>query len=602
MACPAAEATLPPMSSASFNPAFGAESDRPRGPRGVRPRAEPLGKLFDRLPPHSIEAEMSLLGSIILEPQMIADVLPFVSRPEDFYNEPHGAIFRAVVEVYDKFHSGDLVQIAELLKDAGTLDAIGGPEYLVKLAESVPSAVNAPHYARIVGEKAKLRRLIDAAGQILYDAYHTGELGPDGAREVLDKAEAAVFEIAQESSAADPEKLADLLQLEIDRIESSEGKGISGLPTGYHDLDELLHGLQPGELIIVAARPSMGKTALALNLAEQVAAGGAGPGMQPVGPKAGVAIFSLEMSRGSVTQRLLSARSGISGEKFRGGHAISSTDWQALLGACDALREVPVFIDDTPGLTVLNLRARARRLVAQHGVRCIIIDYLQLLTSPGSARESRQVEVSAISRGVKALARELKVPVICLSQLNRATEQREGNRPRMSDLRESGSIEQDADVVALLHREDYYHRGEPAWDPNSHDFDPDNQEKIGTAELIIAKQRNGPTGIVRMTWDSHITRFQNYSSARPPTEFGGNGQGGPSRAGGQGGGYGGGGHAGGTGAAGFGSGIAPPSAWPPSPGPGFPGGKKTGPVEGHRDGGGPDRGAPFGDPDEEPPF
>ncbi|GMV26100.1 MAG: replicative DNA helicase [Phycisphaerae bacterium] len=592
------------MSSLPFSSSFG--DDRSNGPRGRggRPRAEPLGKLFDRLPPHSVEAEMSLLGSMILDPQVIADVLPMVSKPEDFYNEPHGAIFRSIVEVYDKFHSGDLVQIAEMLKDAGTLDAIGGPDYLVKLAESVPSAVNAPHYARIVGEKAKLRRLIDAAGQILYDAYHTGELGPDGAREVLDKAEAAVFEIAQERTAAEPEKLADLLQLEIDRIEASEGKGLSGVPTGYLDLDNTLHGLQQGELIIVAARPSMGKTALALNLAEQIAMGGAAPGMPAIGPRAAVAFFSLEMSRGSVTQRLLSARSGISGEKFRGGHEISSADWQSLLAACDALREAPIYIDDTPGLTVLNLRARARRLVAQHDVKCIMIDYLQLLTAPGAARESRQVEVSAISRGVKALARELKVPVVCLSQLNRATEQREGNRPRMSDLRESGSIEQDADVVILLHREDYYHRGDPTWDPHSPDFDPENQDKIGTAELIVAKQRNGPTGTVRLTWDSHITRFRSYSDALPPQGYSGGGGGGGGSSGGSGGGaprYGGGPST--PPPPRGGSDLAPPDAWPPRPSSGgFPGGRKTGPIDGHRDGGGPDRQAPFGDADDEAPF
>ncbi|MBL8964887.1 MAG: replicative DNA helicase [Phycisphaeraceae bacterium] len=591
------------MSSLPFS-SSSPDGDRPRGPRGGRPRPEPLGKLFDRLPPHSIEAEMSLLGSMILDPQVIADVLPLVNKSEDFYNEAHGAIFRAVVEVYDKFHSGDLVQIAERLKDTGTLDAVGGPDYLVKLAESVPSSVNAPHYARIVGEKAKIRRLIDAAGQILHEAYHTGELGPDGAREVLDRAEATIFEIAQERTAAEPEKLSDLLQIEIDRIESSEGKGLSGLPTGYHDLDALLHGLQAGELIIVAARPSMGKTALALNLGEQVAMGASSPGMPASGPRPGVAIFSLEMSRGAVTQRLLSARSGIGGEKFRGGHQISAADWQSLLAACDSLREAPIFIDDTPGLTVLSLRARARRLVAQHQVRCIIVDYLQLLTAPGSARESRQVEVSAISRGVKALARELRIPVICLSQLNRATEQREGNRPRMSDLRESGSIEQDADVVILLHREDYYHRGDPAWDPNSHDFDHENHDKIGTAELIIAKQRNGPTGTVRLTWDAHVTRFRNHSDANPPGGYGdgpppprprAGGPAGPGAAAGPYGGQ----RPGGSNSP---SGLAPPDAWPPRPGSSFPGGPRTGPVDGHRDGGGPDRDRPFQDENEEPPF
>lgn len=548
--------------------------------RNWRERRPPVSteKLFDRLPPHSLEAEMSLLGSILIDPKMLSDVLALIRKPEEFYSEAHAAIFRSAVEVFDRFNSGDLVQIVESIKDKGQLELIGGAEYLVKLAESVPSAVNAPHYARIVAEKAKLRKLIDAAGTILYDAYHTGELGPDGAREVLDKAEMAVFEIAQQQQIADPQQLKDLLQLEIDRIESQEGKGISGVPTGYIDLDDLLRGMQPGELVIVAARPSMGKTALALNIAEQMASGVTTGGYSSA-PNP-VALFSLEMSKSAVTQRLISARSGIPSQNLRGGHKLSDREYRKLLSACDELAKAPMFVDDTPNMTVLALRARARRLVAQHGVKAIMIDYLQLLTSPGAARESRQVEVSAISRNIKALARELNVPVVCLSQLNRASEQREGNKPRMSDLRESGSIEQDADVVILLHREDYYHTQDPDWGL-------DNPDKMGVAELIIAKQRNGPTGVVKLAWDSATTRFKNYAGAhiQPPPEFAGGGAFGSGQSAGNDvspGGY----ETASAAATSFG---APParSAFAPAP--------RTGPINNHRDGGGPERDAPVVD-------
>ncbi|HEX8877800.1 MAG TPA: replicative DNA helicase [Phycisphaerales bacterium] len=541
--------------------------------RGRFERRPPVSteKLFDRLPPHSLEAEMSLLGSILLEPRMLSDVLAIVRSPDEFYSEAHSAIYKAAIEVFDRFNSGDLVQIVESIKDKGQLELVGGSEYLIKLAESVPSAVNAPHYARIVSEKAKLRKLIDAAGTILYDSFHVGELGPDGAREVLDKAETMVFEIAQQHQIADPQLLKDLLQIEIDRIESQEGKGISGVPSGYPDLDEMLRGMQPGELIIIAARPSMGKTALALNIAEQMATGGASGGA--TGAAVPIALFSLEMSKSAVTQRLISARSGIPSQNLRGGVRLSDRDYRKLLSACDELAKAPIFVDDTPNMTVLALRARARRLVAQHGVKAIMIDYLQLLTAPGAARESRQVEVSTISRGIKALARELNVPVVCLSQLNRASEQREGNKPRMSDLRESGSIEQDADVIILLHREDYYHVQDENWKL-------DNPDKVGVAELIVAKQRNGPTGVVKLAWDSNTTRFQSYAGAmQPPPEFAGSspfdaapggsdiGYSQPSEA-----------------ASNFGQ---PRSAFAP--------GSKTGPISNHRDGGGPDR-------DEAPPF
>ncbi|MCE7973588.1 MAG: replicative DNA helicase [Leptolyngbya sp. PLA1] len=550
-----------------------------------RERSAPISAqaLFERQPPASPEAEMSLLGSLILDPNVIPDVLGVVRGAGDFYREAHGQIYQAIVDVYDARHSGDLVQLSELLKDRGVLDAVGGPDYLLSLAEAVPTAVNAPHFARIVAEKAKLRRLIDAAGQILYDCYHVGDLGAEGAREVLDSAEMRVFEIAQEQSASDPESLAGLLDLEMKRIEAMdfEGGGLTGVSTGFSDLDELLRGLQPGEMVILAARPSMGKTALALNLAEQMAVGGPGiPGAHgnstsPVG------LFSLEMSKNAIVQRLLSARSGVSSQALRGGHKIPDDDFRRLMLSAEDLKAAPIFIDDTPNLSVLNLRARARRMVAQHGVRVIMIDYLQLMSAPGAARESRQVEVSTISRGVKALARELNIPIVCLSQLNRASEQREGNRPRMSDLRESGSIEQDADVIMLLHREDYYHVHNPDWAS-------ENPDKVGLAELIIAKQRNGPTGVVKLAWDNRSTRFRTYdASSRAPADLDRHfapthkpPAGGPSSPGGsrpwtQ------------------STEVKEPPPFNPSPGSSFGNKPRSGPVEGHRDGGGPDRDSDF---------
>ncbi len=520
---------------------------------------------------------MALLGSMILEPKVITDILAIVTGPEDFYKEAHGHIYRALIEIYDQRDSGDLIQTVTMLRDRGILDQCGGDQYLVDLANSVPSAVNAPHFAKIVAEKARMRRLIDACGNILYDAYHAGDLGPDGAREVMDRAESAVFEIAQERNSSDVQSLSALLDIEMARIEAMEqsGASMSGIPTGFHDLDNMLLGMQPGEMLILAARPSMGKTALALNVAEQTALGGAPVAGAPKKRDFPVGFFSLEMSKSSVVLRMLCARAHVKSQDLRGGKRLSKQDLGNLGMAADDLKQAPIYIDDTPGLTVLNLRARARRMVQQHGVRAIVIDYLQLLSSPGSARESRQNEVSAISRGIKGLARELNVPILCLSQLNRAAEQREGNRPRMSDLRESGSIEQDADVILLLHREDYYHKDDPEWLDS-------NPDKVGVAEIIIAKQRNGPTGVVKLHWNSDITRFTDLDPhghapggyrdlAGAFDDFGGN---------------------------------APPQPAPPPRAQteykGFSPGKKSGPIENHRDGGGPM--PALDDLDANPPF
>ena len=491
---------------------------------------------------------------------------------------------KALVEIYDKSQSGDLVQLAEALRARGVLDQVGGTKYLVQLAEAVPSAANAPHYARIVADRARLRKLINAAGEILYDAYHADDSSPEGGKGVVDIAEQRIFEIAEEEQTGDAESLYDLVEAEIKRLEQADGKAINGIPTGFEDLDKLLGGLQKGEMLILAARPSMGKTAISLNIAEQAAFGGATPWSPPSPTRVPIGYFSLEMSAEGLTQRLISARSGVDAHKIRTG-AISPSELEEVTRACQELSEAPFYIDDSPALSILALRARARRMKRKHNIQVIVIDYLQLLTAPGAGRESRQVEVSAISRGIKALARELEVPIICLAQLNRGAEQRERNRPRMSDLRESGSIEQDADVVMLLHREAYYHKDDEEWLN-----DPDNADKLNLTELIVAKQRNGPTGVVKLTWDAKTTRFKNYDWRHAGDEFGG-GYASPSEA------------------ASFGAppppGFAPapaaPAAAPPPPGGGytFAPGKKTGPEENFRDGSGND--IDFDD-DELPPF
>ncbi|MCB9845835.1 MAG: replicative DNA helicase [Phycisphaeraceae bacterium] len=526
----------------------------------VLPDADKLNRLFDRLPPHAAEAEMALLGCMILGPEVIPDVMAVIKGPQSFFSTANGVVYEALVRLFDQHRAGDLVSLVDALRGHVALEPLGGEEYLVRLAEAVPSPVSAPHYARIVAEKARLRGLIDAAGSILHEAYHAGDVGGEGVREVLDRAEMMVFDVCQEDQTNSAQPLSELLHQEYERIEAQEGKGITGLRTGFADLDELLHGLHPGEMVVIAARPSMGKTALALNLAEQIALGGRTPwDSQAGGGPVPVAFFSLEMSRSAVTLRLLSAHSGVSASRFREGRRIPPEDLTRLEHACSALSRAPIFIDDSPGLTVMQLRARARRLAAQHGIRAIMVDYLQLLSAPGASRDSRQVEVSEISRQIKALARQLGVPVICLSQLNRASEQREGNRPRMSDLRESGAIEQDADVVMLLHREEYYHLSTPKWAE-------ENPDKVGQAELIIAKQRNGPTGVVTLTWSHQTTRFKSHTPVDPYA------------------------HA-----------HQPAPGVEPKPAGAFRRGVATGPAADHRDGGGPDRyvdeddtgGAPF---------
>ncbi len=470
------------MSSAPIQ--FESESTakpRRRGRQPFEPRKVEIKDLFDKLPPHALEAEAAVLGSMILDWQCVGDVLQQL-KPDDFYKQAHSAIYETLVELYDKEQNIDMVLLNQRLKDKGQLEQLGGLDYLIELAEAVPSSASVGYYAKIVREKSVLRKLIEKAGTILYDCYNSAsDVG-----ELLDQAERAIFEIAETKTDNDASTLKVLLQETFDRIEASDGKLVTGVETGFYELDEMLNGMQKGEMLIIAARPSMGKTAFALNIAEHIGA---------VSGQA-VAVFSLEMGKQQLAQRLLCSRSGVDSHKLRR-NMLNHDDFEKLTTAVGELSEAPIFIDDTPGLSLLALRAKARRLAARHHIQAIMIDYLQLMSAPGS--ESRQQEVSVLSRGIKALARELSVPVMCLSQLNRTAEQREGHRPRMSDLRESGSIEQDADVVMMLHREDYYHRGEEGYEDNN------------IAEVIIAKQRNGPTGTVKLAFNGGTTRFNNLA-------------------------------------------------------------------------------------------
>lgn len=529
------------ISTNSASAAAGGDSARRKREKPGQRDWQRLSKLYEQLPPHAIEAEMSLLGSILIDAQVLGDVVLIIRDSDDFHKPAHGAIYDAMLKLYDTHACVDIVQLNQALADRAVLDTVGGVDYLVELANSVPTAAHAVHYARLVREKSMIRHLIDTAGEILEDAYTS----PDDARAILENAEQRIFRIAQMSDQSQIESLHELIRQTMEYLDANEGKHLTGVATGFAELDEMTSGMQRGEVIIIAARPSMGKTALTLNMAENMAMRGV-----PVG------VFSLEMGRQQLVQRLLAARSGIDSQRLRR-NMLRPDDYRALMTACDELLDAPIYIDDTPGLSLMQLRAKARRLAQKHKIGVIMIDYLQLMSS-GRKAESRQLEVSEISRGVKAMARELNVPVICLSQLNRAAEQREGHRPRMSDLRESGSIEQDADVVAMLHREEYYHQSDPDWIE-------ENSDKAGVAELIVAKQRNGPTGTVKLTWVQQSTRFRDYSPATPP---GGYYE--PS------------------------AGYDEPSYSAGGPVP-FAPGRKSGPVANHRDGGGPDRDGDLGD-------
>jgi replicative DNA helicase len=461
--------------------------------------------------PESLAAEAAVLGSMIIDPKCISEVVEQL-RTEAFYRIEHQMIFDALVTLYEKSRSEDVALDMVLLRDElekrKQLEEVGGVEYLAKVINSVPSSANVMYYAEIVKGKQLLRKLVVTVSEILNDAYDEG----GEPSEKLDQAEQKIFEVAAKRIRGLAVPVKDLIPQVLELIVSRDRSIITGLATGYYELDDLTCGLQDGEMIILAGRPSMGKTSLALNIAEHIG----------VIERAPVAIFSMEMGRQQIAERFLCSKSETDAQKVRKG-MLDTEHHEALRDACGELSEAPIYIDDTSLLTPLELRAKSRRLKRLYDIRCIIVDYMQLMSGGTGRFESRQQEISIISRYLKALAGELNIPVVVLSQLNRSPEGRLDHLPRMSDLRESGSIEQDADVVMLLHREDYYQRSERLEISDKKDStvysSEDGRMKKNTAELIIAKQRNGPTGSVELVFRKQIMRFENASYASAEGEI-----------------------------------------------------------------------------------
>ncbi len=434
-----------------------------------------------RTPPHSPDAEVSVLGAILIHPEAASKAIEIL-QPEDFYHAPHRAIFEVAMDLFNQAKPLDVVVVGEELRLKNKLDSVGGLPYLMELASSVPTAAHVEYYARIVKESAVIRRIISVSTKLITDAYDNDMPSQD----LLDRAQKDLFALAQ-TGQRDYVSLHQVLLETFARLEvlyANKGK-LVGLPTGFHDLDRMTAGLQKSDLIIIAARPSMGKTMLCLNLARYVA----------LHDKTPVALFSLEMSREQLALRLLSAESELPAQRLRTGE-MDDNMWAVVSHALGRLGEAPIFIDDTPSINALELRAKARQMKVQHNIGLVIIDYMQLMS--GRRSENRQQEISDISRSLKALARELDVPVMALSQLSRAVESRTDKRPMLSDLRESGAIEQDADIVAFLYREDYYTKDSAT---------PD------ITELIVAKQRNGPTGTVNLLFKRDIGKFFNTTSS-----------------------------------------------------------------------------------------
>ncbi len=453
------------------------------------------------MPPQDLGAEVCVLGSMILDKDGIGEIIPIL-RAEHFYRQDHRLIYDALISLYENNKPIDLVLLQDELDAQSQLESAGGAQYLVDLVNGVPSAANMVYYARIVRDKGMLRNLITTSSEINNMAYEArGDVG-----EVMETAEQKIFEVTQQKITGQAVKIKDIIVQVYESREHRSGQMITGVATGFLELDELTCGLQRGEMIIIAARPSMGKTALGLNIAENVGANSKMP----------VAIFSLEMGAQQLAERMLSGRAHINSHKLRQG-LLTDNDYNRLAETAGELSPAPIFVDDSPSLSPLELRAKARRLKLQQDIQLVVVDYLQLMHVAGV--ESRVQEVGQISRHLKALARELNVPVIAMSQLNRSPEGREGHRPRMSDLRESGNIEQDADVVIMLHRESYYKQAaDKEAGESAAGFSPGSEDVDNVAELIITKQRNGPTGTVKLSWIPEWTRFENLSKA--PEAFG----------------------------------------------------------------------------------
>ncbi|MED0675348.1 replicative DNA helicase [Aneurinibacillus thermoaerophilus] len=444
---------------------------------------------LDRIPPQNIEAEQAVLGAIFLEQEALITATDILTA-EDFYRTSHQRIFQVMVDLGERNEPVDLVTVTAELENRKQLDEVGGVSYLTDLATSVPTASNVEYYARIVEEKSTLRRLIRAATKIVTDSYTMGE----DVQALLSEAERSIMQIAQRQRTSSFQHIKDVLMDTYEYIETlSNNKGeITGLPTGYPDLDKMTAGLKPSELIILAARPAVGKTAFALNVAQNVAARAG----------ASVAIFSLEMSATQLVQRMICAEGNIDAQRMRTGY-FTEEDWHKLTMAIGTLANAPIYIDDTPGITISEIRSKCRRLKAEVGLGLILIDYLQLITGRKGGSDNRQQEISEISRTLKLLARELECPVIALSQLSRAVEQRQDKRPMLSDIRESGSIEQDADMVAFLYRDDYYNK---------------ETERKNIIEVIIGKQRSGPTGTVELAFLKEYNKFVSLSQHEEPVQ------------------------------------------------------------------------------------
>jgi len=436
--------------------------------------------------PQNLDAERSVLGSLLLHADAVADVAYL--KPDDFYLPKHQRIYESITATFDRCSQTDVITVGEDLDRRGVLDEAGGRETLLDLVGAVVSSAGVEYHAELVREKAIQRKLLEICLDISRLAYENAH----EAKELLDEAERRIFEVARMDKDGDAQSISSILQATFERIDNlreREGR-ITGLGTGYYDFDDMTGGMQGGELLILAARPSMGKTSLALNLVERVASLGHG-----------TAFFSLEMSSQQVIQNMLCCRAQIDGQAMRQGR-ITDQQYRRLQEEAERLYEADIFVDDSPGLSITQMRAKARRLKQKHNIEMIVVDYLQLMTAGGRV-ENRQQEISTISRGLKGISRELNVPVIALSQLNRDVENRDDHKPRMSDLRESGAIEQDADVIMLLHREEY--------------FKP-TEENAGLAQLIIAKQRNGPTGEVTLRFFRQFMRFENFQRRAEPIQ------------------------------------------------------------------------------------
>jgi replicative DNA helicase len=449
--------------------------------------AEPP-RQFDRQPPQDLAAEQSVLGGMLLSKDAIADVVEELSTV-DFYKPAHATVFEVILNLYARGEPADVVTVAAELDKAGTLSRIGGAVYLHTLTSAVPTAANAAFYAQIVAEKAVLRRLVEAGTRIVQLGYggNEGQVGGGEVDEIVDRAQAEIYEVTERRTTEDYVVLEELLQPTMDEMDAIASRGgmSNGVPTGFADLDALTNGFHPGQMIIMAARPGVGKSTLALDVARNAS----------VKHRLTSVIFSLEMSKTEITMRLLSAEAQIRLSQMRAG-TMSEQDWQKIVRRMSEISDAPLFIDDSPNMTMMEIRAKARRLKQRNDLKLIVLDYLQLMSS-GKKVESRQQEVSEFSRQMKLLAKELEVPVIAISQLNRGPEQRTDKRPMLSDLRESGSLEQDADMVILVHRPDAFEADDP---------------RAGEADLIIAKHRNGPTTTISVAHQLHYSRFTDLAA------------------------------------------------------------------------------------------